>query len=304
MIKYSCVHCHDVKHWIESFDAPKDVYSHWLSCHTDPTKPFQYFVIEYAACYHCNGKTIGTYYELIKHHKDCHRTEPFVIVNQNDYKKCALCPYNGLGIVAHFHTMHRMVLKRLSLRNIRGINTPSQLGSKVLEKRLESKVHRKLRCGNCNIVHETERDLRDHHNKCHKANKLTIKEYYDNRSTNLICSVCHSKVDRNLYLRHVENHLFNFKCHRCDFTTIDMIELVKHDNTHGFSDTFEYRCIQFKNRLKRDYLKTLVVFGNGFVTTKLNLIGSNLDDHTIFDSFIETLVKIKKERHNKLILKR
>ncbi|XP_055302404.1 uncharacterized protein LOC129568481 [Sitodiplosis mosellana] len=301
-IKYRCAHCHDVNHWIESFNAPKDVYSHWLSYHTEPAKPFQYFVIEYAACYHCNGKTIATYHELIKHHKECHRAEPFVIVNQNDYKKCALCPYYGSGIIAHFHTMHRVVLKTLSLRKLRSFYTPHQLGGTVLEKHLESKVHKKQKCGNCNIVYETERDLRDHHSKCHKTTKMTVKEFYDNHS-HLVCGVCHLKVDRNLYLGHIENHVFNFKCHRCDFTTIDMIELVKHDNTHGLIDSFEYRCIQFKNRLKRDYLKTLVVFGNGLMLTKRNMLNTKYDDSKQFDSFIDSLLKIKKERHSQRDLK-
>lgn len=243
---------------------------------------------------------------MIKHHKEFHRVaaEPFVIVKQNDNKKCALCSYNGLGIVAHFNTMHKFVLKTLSQRKLRSVHTPLQLNSTVLEKRLESKVHKKQKCGSCNIVFETERDLRDHHSKCHKTTKMTVKEFYDNHSTHLICSACHAKVDRNLYLGHIEKHAFNFKCHRCDFTTIDMIELVEHDcSQHGLMDSFEYRCIQFKNRLRRDYLKTFVIFGNGLVVTKRNLLNTKYDDSKQFDSFVDALVNIKKERHNTIVLK-
>lgn len=303
-IKYRCVHCQDVNQWIETFNAIKDVYAHWLSWHTDPSnvKPFQYFVVEYAACFHCSEA--GTCFELIKHHKDCHQTEPFAIVNQCDRKKCALCPYYGTGIIAHFAVQHRFLLKTQSMRHLRSANIPFRLNNAAVEKHLEKRLHKKLKCGCCNTVFETERELRDHHTKCHKISKMTIKEFYDNNNTHLICNCCHIKIDRNLYLGHVETHAFNFKCYHCKFMSSDMIELVKHDKqAHGLMNSFDYRCMQFKNRLKRDYLKTRVIFGNGLVLTKQNLLTTKYDDSKQFDVFVDTLLKIKKERHFREIAK-
>lgn len=303
-IKYRCAHCQDVNQWIESFNGLKDVYSHWLSWHTDSTnlKPFQYFVVEYVACYHC--QFIGTYHELIKHHKQTHQSNQFAIVSQSDSKKCALCPYHGLGIIAHFDTQHKCVLKTLSVRQLRSANIPFRMDNTILEKHLEKRLHKKQKCGCCNANFDTERELRDHHSKCHKMSKMTIKEFYDNNNSHLICNCCRVRVDRNLYLGHVENHAFNFKCCHCKFSTKDMIQLVKHDkHAHGLMNTFDYRCMQFKNRLKRDYLRTRVIFGNGLVLTKQNLLTTKYDDSKQFDMFVDTLLKIKKERHRREVAK-
>lgn len=79
-----------------------------------------------------------------------------------------------------------------------------------------------------------------------------------------------------------------------------MLALVTHDKqSHGVMNSFEYRCMQFKNRLIRNYLKTKVVFGNGLVLTKQNLLNTKYDDSKQFDVFIEALIKIKKERRSR-----
>lgn len=103
-----------------------------------------------------------------------------------------------------------------------------------------------------------------------------------------------------MYLNHVEGRAVGFHCHKCTFDTKDMIELVKHDvSAHGCKGSFDYRCMQFKNRLKRDFLKTRVVFGNGLVVTKQNLLGTKYDDSKQFEVFIDNLIWIKKERYDR-----
>lgn len=302
-MKYRCAHCQDVRNWIESFDAPKDVYMHWLSSHTDlsNTKPFQYSVIEYAECFYCqkSGKiSIGTYNELIKHHKKCHYSEPFVIASQKNGNKCALCSYTGSGIVEHFASMHKLVVKTLSVRNLRSSVLHRQLNDTILNELLTSRLHRRHKCAYCKAIFETENGARDHHQKFHRMVKLNIHEFFD-ANYHFICNCCHVKVDRNLYLNHIECSAFDFKCSKCDFRTKDMLELVKHDEqAHSFTHSFENRCMQFKNRLIRNYLKTQVVFGNGLILTKQNLLQTKYDDSKQFNAFIDALVKIKKERHN------
>lgn len=299
-IKYRCVHCHDVKHPIETFPALKDVYAHWWSSHTDLTdiKPFQYYVVENVACFHCS--TIGTHYELVKHHKNSHPSMTFAIVRQTNQEnqQCALCTYSGTGIVGHFQTMHKFILKTLSVRQLRCIDIPFRLNNTQLDAHLKQKLHKKQKCGSCNAIFDTEREVRDHHGKMHKTLKMTIKEF-DNNNIHLICNCCNIKIERHLYLGHIEHYALKFKCHKCAYDTNDMIELVKHDKeAHGYSDSFEYRCMQFKNRLKRDFLKTRVIFGNGLVVTKQNLLGTKYDDSEQFEVFIDKLLEIKKERHN------
>lgn len=298
-IKYRCVHCHDVKQWIETFHALKDVYAHWWSSHTDlaELKPFQYYVVEYVSCYHCEA--VGTHYELVKHHKNEHSPMPFAIVSQINRQRCALCPYTGTGIIAHFQTMHKFVLKTLSVRQLRCIDIPFRLNNTELDLHLNQKLHKKLRCGSCCAVFDTEREIREHHTKMHKSVKMTIKEFYQD-NVQLICNCCNVHVERHLYLNHVEGMAFEFNCHKCTFHTNDMLVLVKHDvNAHGCSDSFIYRCMQFKNRLKRDFLKTRVIFGNGLVVTKQNLLNTKYDDSKQFEVFVDKLVEMKKERHDR-----
>lgn len=77
-----------------------------------------------------------------------------------------------------------------------------------------------------------------------------------------------------------------------------MVKIVNHDKTHGLTDSFNYRRLQLKKRIKRDYRRSLVVFGNGFVTTKENLFGSKYDDSKEVNSFIESLMDLKKDTKN------
>lgn len=223
----------------------------------------------------------------------------FAIVSQCDRQQCALCPYSGTGIVAHFQTMHKFILKTMSVRRLRNACYPFCWDNHQLDIQLNRKLHKKLKCGSCSEILDTERELCEHHSKNHKSQKMTIKEFYDS-NMHLICNCCNRRIDRNLYLNHIENRAIEFTCHQCTFRTNDLVELVKHDeNAHGHSDSFKYRCMQYKNRLKRDYLQTRVIFGNGLVVSKQNLLGTKYDDSKQFEVFVDKLLEIKKERHDK-----
>lgn len=298
-VKFRCAHCQD--QWIENFNTPKDVYSHWKSWHKNEI--FQYVLIEIFACYHC--KITGTYHELIRHHKKKHHTEAFVIVTQKDHKKCALCSYDGKDIVEHSKAMHRIVLKTLTLRNSRSVDSPNQISNTMLNKHLAIKVNKRFRCGICTSVFETDRELRAHHTQVHKPSKFLIKEIYDNHGSYFRCSHCNESIDRSLLLVHFELHAYKFKCLHysnkitCNFQAKDIIELVNHDkNEHGMINSLEYRCLQFQKRLKTGYLKSKVVFGNGLVTTKQKLINSKFDDSKEFYQFVNNLVNRKRQRFN------
>lgn len=298
-IKYRCAHCQKENQWTENFNTPKDVYTHWQYCHDD-SDPFQFILVEHVACYYC--KRTGTYHELLRHFKQAHHTVPFVIVSQKDSKKCALCSYTGTDIVGHSKTMHRMVSKTITVRNARSANTPQRLSNAVLCKHLAIKVHTRLKCGICAIMFESDRELRAHHNQCHKPNNLVIKEFYENHGMRYICHHCHESIDRSLLLLHFELHTYKFKCLHysnkltCSFQTNDLCKLVNHDKqAHGMVNSLEYRCLQYQKRLKADYHKSKVIFNNGLVTTKQKLINSKYDDSKQFYQFVNKLVTKKKQ---------
>lgn len=293
-MQYRCVHCHDGRHWIESFNDLNDVYTHWINTHTFPhkSKPFQYLIIELFVCYHCN--TTGTYYELIKHHRDAHRGHPFAIKSQYHAKKCGLCSYRGGELISHFNARHKVVVKRQTVRQLRNVDVPYRIDNTNLYWHLERKVHKKQKCGICSLIFETNSDLFDHHNKYHQMSKLVIREIYDAAHMYLVCSFCNGKVDRSLYTAHIDCHGYTFKCSKCDFCTLELLKILTHDEEHNFSEM--YRINEFKSRLKHDYLHTKVIFGTGLVVTKYNLLGTDFDDSKQFYRYLDTFVNLRKER--------
>ncbi|XP_031636755.1 uncharacterized protein LOC116349470 isoform X2 [Contarinia nasturtii] len=262
--KYRCAYCVNENQWNETYENPKDVQAHWKAVHMNPQniKPFKYLVIEYAECFYC--RETGTFYDLVQHHKKRHHQLKFVIIKQNDMRRCALCPFDGKDIVGHFELRHKLALKTVAARRRHILHIPKQLSHTELIRRIESSVQKKQKCDYCNTICETECDLRLHNIQNHRS-QMNFDDIYDNYNIDLICNCCHIKIDKDSYFSHVEQIAFNFNCHQCDFQTEDLIELVKHDKMmHNLLNSFEYRCLQFKNRLKRDFLKTQVTFGNGF----------------------------------------
>lgn len=251
-------------------------------------------------CFYCSlgrTRTIGTHRELFEHHNNCHPSMPFGPVRQSDAKQCALCPYRGPNIVTHFHRRHRFRTKTQCERHLRTIRQPFRLCDDQLNAIFARQLHKKQRCEGCGAIFDSELEIRAHHARLHHTQNILVSEYYDNTSTHLICNCCKIQIDPNTYLTHVEIRSAAFSCHRCPYRVRDMCRLVQHERrAHGLQNTFAIRCLQFKNRLKTNYLKTLVIFGCGLVVTKENLLGTQCDDSRRFYAFVDNLVRIKRER--------
>lgn len=304
-IKYRCVHCYNAQKQTETFDAVKDVHFHWQQAHSKfgTHKPFQYEVVEYVSCFHCvplQEVVIGTHYEMIIHHKQHHPALPFAVVRPNDSKKCALCPYYShlnTSLVAHFQTKHKIRLRQWSPSQMRRIKIPFRLSDRQLARLLDKQMHKKQTCGHCGAMYDTQRALRHHHSRVHESLKLAINELHDANVMHLICNCCNRAIDRNLYSSHIQLRSSEFSCQNCAYRTIDLAELVRHDRRdHQLTNTFNRLADQYKSRLKSDYLKTRVVFGNGLVVSKHNLLGTRYDDSEEFYAFTDNLVEIKRER--------
>lgn len=240
------------------------------------------------ACYYCNE--IGLYRDIVKHIQCNHPNNDMIMVYPGILNKCAICHYTGDDLVHHFETMHSIILQT---NVFNAICLPDELIAELLA----IDIHRKLECGHCDQIFETIAQLDHHHADQHKDLKMDFHEFFDDRSAYLICGFCSSHLRRSRYIKHVENHIHAYKCTRCDFKSNDLIEMVTHDRDEHQLNSFSQYSFQFAQFLKRNYFETRVVFGNGLVVNKHNLLGTKYDDSVHFVEFIESLRAKLKQRY-------
>lgn len=117
----------------------------------------------------------------------------------------------------------------------------------------------------------------------------------------VICDHCSSKVDGTKFFNHIEKHQYTFKCTKCDFNADNLIDLVVHEKDDHRKSSLNYHCLEFSERLKKQFLNSKVVFGNGLVLTNHNFKNTIYDDSKQFDVFIERLVDKMKRQYNRMI---
>lgn len=274
--------------------AIEDVYKHWQSSHLNqiPLKPFQFNVSEIAVCRF--GDAIGTYNELVKHQQQVHSNEPLAIVNYDDRKKCGICLKTTNELIEHFQTEHKMLLQKEFFN-------PMQLSDVKLNDLLKIDIHKKIQCGHCDAVFETEDELHIHHSIGHENKEKISIQIIEKQNAFMICGYCQNKVNYDEYFTHFEQHPYVFKCWKCTYQSKDLVELVFHDKRIHERDTLDYHCSMFPDWIKAHFINTKVVFANGLVLCKYNLIGTVLDDSKDFEMLIAGWLEVIKSRFSLLI---
>lgn len=302
---FHCLHCHGKTGKENEFRSVQDVYNHWTYTHNDDmnTRPFHYYMTEYGGCHHCDY--IASYYELMKHHKEKHLPEPFVIIDMSNYQKCALCSYIGTDVPKHF-AVHRIYAKNFRKRHIARMWSPICMTDETYDERWLKKLHRKFKCNECGAIIETDFLLRHHFITFHKTPtaiptaRYNAKDCFD-LSRYYLCGCCNKKVEIDAFMEHMKNHIFQFPCAKCPFTFTDLVDLIVHDYTnHDMDNTLHTRIIQYSNHLQKYYYSTRMIHGNGLVLTKQNLLSTKYDDWSEFSDYIESMVRFFKFRYRKL----
>lgn len=277
------------------FDSLNDVHHHWIQHHTDRMKtlPFNYYMTEYATCFHCNF--VGAYYELMAHNKEHHNTSPFVITDVINEMKCALCPYIGNGIVQHFAS-HRIYAKNYYQRHIARMWSPICITDETYDDRYNDRYHHKYKCADCGNIAETEFLLRRHfllvHHNPAVATKLNAKDFFD-PTRQYLCGCCQMRIAFEDFLEHIQNHVFEFSCTSCPFTFNDMVDLIVHDRTdHDIDNSMTSRIDQYTNRMQKYFYNTRMIHGNGLVLTKQNLLSTKYDDRSQFMNFVQKMARL------------
>lgn len=275
--RFYCYHCLGKNDLGEAFSIITDVHSHWIISHMQSAKPvpFLFVISDCFACHVCG--TIQIYHDLLKHANNNH---PAIIVDKIDQKQCALCAYNGNDIIQHFQKMHKSILKSNNLN-------PMRLTAKMFEELLTIDVHKQLECEHCQQLFDTKTQVQLHHKIKHSTEKVSMKKVFNNQVIYLICGYCDQKVESDDYFSHVSTHIYPWKCLHCDFHAIDLDDLMEHDELeHSSSNIFDDIFKNHSNLLEMNYFQTKVVFGNGLVLIKHNLIGTKIGDRPVFDQFM------------------
>lgn len=282
-IAYSCYWCHksDENPAFIS-DNVEAIHDHWLVTHTEPVKPFRFYVEMLAKCIECD--VISTFAGLKQHNDNCHLETSLCFASIMDSKQCPMCDFSGdpVELRAHFKSAHSWI-------NGINISNPSHLSQEIIDQILAIDVHKKYRCDYCDSIFETETQCKEHHNAKHDRKQPICNKFFDNSCNEIIMSCCTTSVSPRDYSDHLNQHDFRHRCDQCTGSVHDC-------NGNNGSNSFESTWNAFNQTLQKMCYCSEMVFGNGAVLYKHNFIGFNLDDREMFKGFLRKQKKQLKQR--------
>lgn len=293
MFFFYCTHCLDTNESNEPIGGTiDDVYQHWRTSHIIDisSKPFQFYAAEIACCQF--NDAIGTYRQLLKHHRQVHTNKSLAIVSYDDRNKCGICELPVEKMVDHFEKEHK---------TIEDVFNPMRLSDEKLDNLLKIEVHKKRQCGHCAAIFETEEEIDTHNSIGHENMEKVSKLYTDYQSPYLLCGYCQTKTSRDDYFNHIKTHPYVFRCWKCTHQTKDLVDLIVHDKYTHDKDTLDYHCLMFPDWIRTHFNETQVVFPNGLVVRNYNLIGTRFDDTKMFDLFVVGFIELVKAKFSLLI---
>lgn len=285
---FTCVYCsRDGK----LYDSVDRVCKHWHSSHSQKSQSFQFYISEIVKCYYCS-KT-GNYIQLREHYTNNHSSKkPFGIVHQNDLNKCGFCGFESMDLMEHFESVHN-IINQLNVFN------PMCLSEETVAKLLDIDIHGKRKCEYCSRIYDTKTDLERHHSKEHNGKKLISKF---NNNMEVECAHCNERMSNSVYTKHMQAHSYKLKCIGCSFNSTKLNEMVSHAETaHGLRDSIDEFCIQLRDLLMKRYFETKLIFGNGLVLIKHNLLGTKLNDSREFGTFISKFLEAKRAEQDTML---
>lgn len=260
---YVCFHCHKNTEFsqieFDYFDNIGTLQVHWQSNHA--SNKFQFFAIGMAVCFYCDR--MDSFQRLQNHHQFQHKSEVFVVVDQLNRSKCALCQniLHRSEMVEHFKRDHS------SLNGIFNAICFTQTEIEWLLKLDPTK----------NNEHSAELE-------------------------GFVCGYCGNSIDAKTTTlkEHLENDSFLFGCcPKCSLVTKDVNQLIHYTEvTHSTTDARIRHKYEFKARLRRIFFRTKLSFSNGLVLFKHNVLKTYLDDRNDFFPFIERFAEKKFSEKN------
>lgn len=275
---YYCAHCHDTE-----YTDIYSVYEHWNQMHNlaNYVKPFRFEAAALAKCHTC--KIISTFSGLKSHYEMQHPQLKLVVneiltgANSFSGGKCGLCHYNGNNIISHFD-IHDLIVQT-------DVLNPIPIDDLILERISTVQIEKQKQCFHCKNIFETVSALEYHNIENHSTKQMLYEDYTQNIPPFLIAGCCKTNIAMDEFIDHMRNHKNPILCQLCTFKATKLNDLVEHDvNIHnvGQDQHFRFQCL-----LRTFHYQTRVVFGNGFIIAKANLIGTRFDDTNKLDEFCD-----------------
>ncbi|XP_055302575.1 uncharacterized protein LOC129568553 [Sitodiplosis mosellana] len=221
-----------------TFSTVDMMYDHWYAQHKDSQYPFRFYPVDLIHCNIGECRYFSTFLGLEKHHNKVHPNEHFVAV-QN--RRCVLCPYVGPNLNAHVCNEMKKVL---SLK----IFNPTRYTEETLAELLE--LNRKFECKYCGTTFNTSQEVMAHHREQHGELMIQTGKAEKNQIVGMICGCCQIMVGADMHAKHLKS-----------------IVEKRWSNLNTWQTWFE--------QFEIDYLRTKVIFSNGLVVFKQNLIGTD-----------------------------
>lgn len=291
---YYCMYCRDGWKTGESnrrtYKSIYKAHAHWHRTHanSNESKPFRFYAIEFVLCVHC--KFIGSFDAVRQHTKAKHPNELLTISSVVDPNACALCQYVGDNLGQHIKSEHELVLRTDTVN-------PTRFNDETLKRLLNAYVYWKFKCLYCEQIYESEESVKAHSEIEHLHVPMAYTKCTDD-DIKLVAGCCGATLELHEFLDHVAdpNHVVGAVCSRCNFQTNDTFEFVNHQvQTHKMTKDASYL---YRRVMLTKFWATKVIFGNGLVVTKHNLLNTEWDDSTPFISLIEKLLAVAHERLN------
>lgn len=279
-LTFTCFHCaSDASTKVECYDRIEAVHAHWIKSHwSQDDEAFKFCIVERVNCYYCGVG--GSYQEVIEQQKKEHANKRSVVVTGKK-QTCAFCSYEGVALVEHFAAEHEQLLKS---------NNPVTftLTDNILNWLLQINTRRIV-----GKMLKIESNMDDYHQMFgHFGSALLIFDQIEFA----ICD-CQSKINPIDYLNHIENHRYDFHCSKCSFKANDLIELVNHDKDQHQMNSLNFRCLEFEDRLQKNYMNTRLIFRNGLVIAMRHLMNTKFDIFAHVTELIDKLMTAQKEQY-------
>ncbi|XP_031624192.1 uncharacterized protein LOC116341339 [Contarinia nasturtii] len=285
---FYCIQCLDPNDTDKSYSGTiDDVYKHWMVSHESGSysEPFKFYAFALCNCYHCNE--VGTYQDLVKHHKDQHKDEQFAIVDRLNFNKCGICYFEDGDLIKHFRNFHS---KTSNFFN------PVHYEKNRIEELLTINVYKEPRCIFCIETFANQTELTEHYTASHLGFKAETISGCRNMPSYLICGFCEKIVERNLYLNHFKVHVYDFKCEQCAFQSMDLVQLILHEKNVHRINSLSYHCATFSTWLKEQNLTTNMVFENGLILQNCNVLDTEYDYSKPVMTYIDEYVDLARKR--------
>lgn len=269
---FVCFYCHKTAESngqqnvdFESFDKIENMEAHRAANHG--SQELQFFAIGAAACFYCDK--VDSFQELQNHHRIEHENKRFVVVDQQCRSNCGLCQKSiefPTEMEEHFKRYHQQY-------SFNGVFNPI-----------------------CFTQIEVDWLLKLGQNE--KPDKFSAFERFE-------CGWCREQKDAKTSTleRHLKSDIFSFTCsYRCKFDTKEIKDLIDHARKAHPSEDRSLRFEnEFRERLKRIYFRTKLLFSNGLVMFRQNVLKTKFDDYGVFLEFTEHFAKRKFDEHLKSV---